>query len=160
MSAGGPHILFVCTGNTCRSPMAEGLLRVASGRRELTVSSAGVAAMPGGRASRETREIVESRGGDLSGFRSRMVDEEILAEADHVFCMTRSHLEALEALYPDFAERYYLVCDFVEIGGEVGVDIPDPIGGGRQAYEAVATLLDGAIGGILGFLESEAAGKK
>ena len=139
--------------------MAEAMLRTDANGRALTVTSAGVAAMPGSEASRETREIVEARGGDLGGFRSRMVDDELLAEVDFVFCMTRSHLEALEALYPDYSERYYLACDFVEIGGEVGVDIPDPIGGGRQAYEAVATILDGALDGILGFLDSEAGEK-
>ena len=155
MSERGRHLLFVCTGNTCRSPMAEGLFRVAASERGYTVSSAGVAAMPGSRASRETVEIVEAAGGELSGFSSRMVDEDILREASHVFCMTRSHLDTLEMLYPEFRERYYLACDFVDIDGEVGVDVPDPIGGGRGAYRSVRDVLDGAIGGILGFLKVE-----
>lgn len=155
MSAGGRHILFVCTGNTCRSPMAESLFRLAVDGRDVSVGSAGVAAMPGCEVSRETREIVEARGGELTGFRSRMVDDVLLEEADLVFCMTRSHLESLEAIYPEYSDRYFLACDFVEIGGEVGVDIPDPIGGGPEAYAAVATMLDGAIRGILGYLDSD-----
>lgn len=135
--------------------MAEGLFRKAAEGRDLEVSSAGVAAMPGSRASRETVEIVEAEGGELSGFASRMVDEKILAGASHVFCMTHSHLETLEALYPEFNDRYFLACDFVEIGGVVGADVPDPIGGGRGAYQSVAKILHGAIGGILGFLGAE-----
>lgn len=120
----------------------------------LKVGSAGVAAMPGGEASRETLEVLRTRGIALDGFRSRMVDEELLREATQVFCMTRSHLEMLEMLYPEYRDRYHLVCDFAEIDGVVGRDVPDPIGQGRQAYEDVARCLEAAIGGIRGFLRT------
>ena len=149
------QILFVCTGNTCRSPMAEGMFRAETlDVDEMVVGSAGVAAMPGGEASRETVEVLRARGIELDGFWSRMVDEEMLQEASQVFCMTRSHLETLEMLYPEFSDRYHLVCDFAEIEGEVGRDVPDPIGQGRQAYEDVAKCFDLAMGGIRGFLRA------
>ena len=156
MSASNLRVVFVCTGNTCRSPMAEGLFREAAGALEdVEVQSAGIAAHPGGPASRDTIALLRERGIELDGFQSRMVDEAILSRASHVFCMTRGHLETLEMLYPEFTTKYSLVCDFTEIEGRVGRDVPDPIGQGRKAYERVAECLDRAIVGILGFLQVE-----
>ena len=137
--------------------MAEGLLRAKGQSDSLMVSSAGIAAYEGGSASTETLEILQERGIGLDGFVSRMVDEQILAESSHVFCMTKCHLESLEDRYPGEKGKFHLVCDFAEIDGVVGRDVPDPIGGGFRAYEEVASFLDRAMEGILGFLRSERA---
>lgn len=134
--------------------MAEGMFRAAvqddDGVRVL--GSAGVAAMAGSGASPDTLAILGERGISLDGFRSRMVDEGILAEATHVFCMTRSHLEMLATMFPQFSDRYFLMCDFVEIDGQAGRDVPDPIGMGPDAYHDVARCFEAAITGIRGFL--------
>ena len=137
--------------------MAEGLLRAKGQSDSLMVSSAGIAAYEGGSASAETLEILQERGIGLDGFVSRMVDEQILAESSHIFCMTKYHLESLEDRYPGEKGKFHLVCDFTEIDGVVGRDVPDPIGGGPRAYEEVASFLDRAMEGILGFLRSERA---
>jgi protein-tyrosine-phosphatase len=136
--------------------MAEGVFRKAAEGLTYEVSSAGVAAQAGSMASNETREVLKDQGIDLGDFRSRMVDDKMLGEAEAVFCMTAGHLEMLEMLYPEYEEKYHLACDFVEFDGKVGVDVPDPIGMGRKAYESVSTVLNEAVVGILGFLEKRA----
>jgi protein-tyrosine phosphatase/ribose 5-phosphate isomerase B len=83
-----------------------------------------------------------------------MVNASMLEEADAVFCMTEGHLEMLEIMHPEYEEKYHLACDFVEIDGHVGMDVPDPIGMGRPAYEMTSKVLNAAMGGILGFMEN------
>ncbi len=136
--------------------MAEGIFRKAAEGSDFEVSSAGVAAHPGSSASPETLAVLSDQGIDLPDFRSRMVDEEMLAEAEAVFCMTEGHLGMLEMMHPEHEEKYHLACDFVEINGRVGVDVPDPIGMGRSAYEMTSRVLNEAMGGILGFLKGRA----
>lgn len=147
----GKNVLFVCTGNTCRSPMAEGLFRKALGKRPgWTVRSAGVAASVGSKESRDTAKVLEKRGASLTSFRSQQVSRELIEQADAVFAMTCSHLAVLEDEFPDFVDKFYLVGDFAEDGG----DVPDPIGMGAKAYEEVALVLEEAFPGIIRFLEA------
>lgn len=166
LTGGGPNgmvramsakksVLFVCTGNTCRSPMAEGLFRKAvEGRADFEVTSAGVAAYPGDKANPETVHFLAGRGIELAGFSSQPVGPELLEKATHVFAMTSGHLEALENLFPEYADKFYLVCEFVEIPGRgVAADVPDPIGMGRKAYEETGRTLDLAIPTIISFVD-------
>jgi protein-tyrosine-phosphatase len=149
------QVLFVCTGNTCRSPLAEGMFRkLTEGRGDYAVASAGVAAMRGGPASAETLAVLRARGIELDGFRSQAVSAELVAEASHVFAMTVGHLASLERRFPEHADKFYLVCEFAEIPGQgIGVDVPDPIGLGRSAYEEVAAVLDLALPAIIAYID-------
>lgn len=149
------HVLFVCTGNTCRSPMAEGLFRkLIAGRSDYTVSSAGVAASKGAPCNPETENLLKKRGAPLVDFRSRQVTEAVLSAATHVFAMSRSHLQTLESRFPEQADKFYLVCEFAEIPrGGIGADVPDPIGLGRRAYEEVAEMFDIALPAIVAYID-------
>ncbi|GAA5476929.1 protein-arginine-phosphatase [Haloferula helveola] len=153
--AGKKSVLFVCTGNTCRSPMAEGLFRKAVEERgDFEVASAGVAAYPGGRVSRETEDVLRSRGISLEGFRSQPVSEGMIERSTHVFAMTDSHLQALLGMFPDHEDKFFLACEFAEIPGKgIGCDVPDPIGQGPAAYADVAATLDVAIPKLIEFID-------
>ena len=135
--------------------MAEGLFRKAvAGRSEYEVSSAGVAASKGTPCNPETSTFLKKRNAALDGFGSRQVSPAILSKATHVFAMTRGHLQTLESLFPEHADKFYLVCEFVELPRQgVGTDVPDPIGLGRRAYEEVGNMFDTAIPTIVAYID-------
>ncbi len=136
--------------------MAEGLFRkAASGRDDLQVSSAGIAATKGSEVSHETLRVLKQRGASLDGFKSRPISEAILKQASHVFAMTEGHLAVMESRFPEHADKLFLVREFAGITDRrQGVDVPDPIGMGQPAYEEVAKVLDAAIPAIIAYIDS------
>lgn len=135
-------ILLVCTGNTCRSVMAQGilqeLLREMAEDESLQVLSAGVAASLGGEASEEAILILEERGIDIGRHRSRPVTEDLLAAADLVLAMTGSQSEIMKRLFHRQAEKVYSLKEYV---GEEG-DIEDPIGMPVAVYRQTAKKME------------------
>jgi protein-tyrosine phosphatase len=142
-------IVLVCTGNTCRSPMAEILLkkRLADQLgckieeledRGVLVLSAGIAAMAGGRAADEAVEIMKLRGLDLTAHESQPLSDRIVRYADLILTMTRGHREAILAQWPEARDRAFLV------SAERG-DIADPIGGPPDLYRRCADQIDGYL---------------
>jgi len=141
------RLLFVCTGNTCRSPMAEALAkRLIAERlgctgaelpdRGVFVSSAGVSGGHGS-ASAYAMVVMKKRGADLSGHVSTLLDAEMLRQADHVFVMTDSHRERVVAMCPEVADRAATLC-----GDQ---DVVDPVGGSEAEYEACAEQIEAAL---------------
>ncbi len=136
-----PSVLFVCTANICRSPVAEALfadwLRRSRTPGEWRVSSAGTWAQPGLRASTFSIEVARDRGLDLRAHRSRAVDAAMMRAADVVVCMTRAQREALQAAFPEHAGRVHLLAAMVG----TAYDVADPYGSEREAYAVMLAEL-------------------
>jgi protein-tyrosine phosphatase len=142
-------ITVVCTGNTCRSPMAEVLLKKRLAEklgckleqleeRGVMVMSAGVAAMSGGRAAENAIEVMHKHGLDLSGHESQPLSDRMVKYADLLLTMTRGHREAILAQWPEAKDRTFT------IGRERG-DVSDPIGGSFEHYERCANQIDALV---------------
>ena len=130
------HILCVCTGNTCRSPMLATLLRAqieASGRSGITVESAGTGAADGDPASAGARRAMARRGLNLTGHTSRHLDMVDLSAVDLVLCMSSAHAAAVRT--HGVPPQVIRVVN-AEQGG-----VPDPYGGDDRGYEACARVL-------------------
>src|SRR6476646_5072325 len=128
-------VLFVCTGNVCRSPMAEGLFRhVVQGRGQYRVISAGLGAMEGQPPSPYAVQAVKELGIDISAQRSRMLTSQMVDEADLILGMTHSHLDTVMMLYPHAAEKVFLLREFDDALAIFEKDISDPIGGSFDVY--------------------------
>jgi glycine hydroxymethyltransferase len=147
------NILFVCTGNICRSPMAEGLFRHMVGKRpDLKVRSAGVSTYPGQPPSHHAVEALADLGIDISGIRSQPLSEEVVRNATCIIAMTRGHLETIQYLFPEAAEKTYLLREFEK--DAPSLDISDPIGLGLDAYESTRELILQALPGLLQFIDT------
>lgn len=142
-------ILFVCTGNTCRSPMAETICRQLLAERlecrpeeledrGIVVGSAGIAAMPGGRPTPEAVEVMREHNLDLSRHESQPLTEPLVQHADFVITMTRSHKQAILAEWPSAASRTHLL-------NIDGMDVADPIGGPTEMYRRCAAQIREAL---------------
>ena len=147
-------ILFVCTGNICRSPMAEGLLRHAlRGRDDFRVRSAGVGAMDGLAPSEHAKRALKEIGIDISRQRSQMLSASLVTEADYIFGMTHSHVDAITLLYPQAAEKTFLLREFDETLENYEKDISDPIGQSYQVYQNCRDQIEQGIASIMKFIE-------
>jgi protein-tyrosine-phosphatase len=146
------QILFVCSGNTCRSPLAEALARqLLPGRAglDVEVASAGTSALDGGPASGFSIEVAEAHGLDLSQHRSRILDRAMVRDADLIVTMGVRHRDTVGALDPDALEYTYLLTNFSDHWhGEV----PDPIGSGREVYERTYLIIRDCIESMAGRL--------
>jgi protein-tyrosine phosphatase len=142
----GCVILFVCTGNTCRSPLAEALCKkllaeqLACAVHELpqrgySVHSAGIAAYGGGSAAPEAIAVAQARGADLAEHVSQPLTPELLSLADFIFGMTRSHARGVALLDPEGQAS-------IDVLAPDGSDLDDPIGCDRQVYETCADQIE------------------
>ena len=133
------RILFVCTGNTCRSALAEGIARARLGPEAgVAFESAGLSALEDAPATPHTVEVAAEAGVGLAGHRARSITRSMVAGADHIYVMTRSQADALAHLRADLEGKVALL----DPGGE---DVADPYGGDlftyRQARDRIAAAV-------------------
>ena len=145
------NILFVCTGNLCRSVIAEGLLKKKLADRKMnsaTVSSAGTFALNGRPAADLAIEVAARRGVDLSGHSTRHVTRELLESADMVICAEADHIVEAGVVLADGGGKYRLMSDFGPAHLR-GHDIEDPYGAPidhfNSAYDRIEECVDGLL---------------
>jgi len=141
------HILFVCTGNTCRSPMAVGICRKYLAQKldcsvdqlekmGYKISSAGTMTIAGWPGSTEAVEVCRVKGADISGHRSTPLSARLIEQSDIIFAMAQQHRKTVLDMVPTAADKCFLLDSR---------DIPDPIGGTERDYYYCAELIEKAL---------------
>ena len=146
-------ILCICTGNVCRSPMAEGLFRKAAGNGEFRVVSAGLGAVDGQPPTPHSVSAMRELGIDISAQRSRALTADLVRQADYIFGMTHAHVDTVGLLYPSAADKTFLLREFNELVPSYEKDIPDPIGCPYDIYVICRDQIDQSINSLLKFME-------
>ena len=143
------RVLFVCSGNTCRSPMAQLLLQQAiiekGWSEEIQVVSAGVCAAVGEPVSEGARLAMQRRGIDALSHSARLLDGALVDQASLILVMTKGHAAAVGNLYPSGKDKTYTLAQFCNLA----MDVQDPFGGDEVLYEQCAAQLAGLIDRLL-----------
>lgn len=145
-------IVFVCTGNTCRSPMAEIIMKNKmkdAGITDFRVTSAGVSAIRGGKMSMNSFRALKKMGYKPYGFKSKPLTDKLVRSADLVICMTSSHKMFMKGY-----DNVYTMNELAMLG-----DIPDPYGGNLETYEKVAYIISASCEIILSRIINEKGDK-
>ncbi|MDP8262323.1 MAG: low molecular weight protein arginine phosphatase [Candidatus Ancaeobacter aquaticus] len=143
-------ILFVCTGNSCRSPMAEGILKnLLRKKYDFKIMSAGTAALEGLSASPHAVEALKKRGIDISGHISRSISEDMIQKSYLVIVMAEEHKKSIIKKYPDAAHKVHLLKEYDENGADSGsMDVADPVTQPEHAYDTCINEMQNSLSNL------------
>ena len=150
MSGRIKHILFVCTGNICRSPFAEGLLKnlvQKKGLDDIIIDSAGLLALPGNSASGLAQKVAAEYDVDLSGHIAKSVKEDIVDGSDLILVMENSHAKDLLDAFPEAEDKVFLIRRFARFGSR-DRGIADPYGLNYEAYRFCFLDIQDCVSGL------------
>ena len=135
-------IVFICTGNTCRSPMAEGLFKALNGEQKtgLEAISAGIFTNNGMSASENAVIVAKELGADISNHKSQMLNGDIVNDAKYLVCMTGAHYDQILLKFPNVSDKLFTLSP---------TDIDDPFGGNIDEYRSCATQIKSAVESII-----------
>ena len=146
------QVLFLCTGNTCRSPIAkiifEDMLSRSELRHRVSAESAGTGAAGGGPASSLAVEVCREHGLELSGHKSKTLTEKLIADSDLIIVMQASHEAYLRQTMSADVKKIRLLGDFAREPGK-NKDIEDPFGGTKEQYESTFSQIKNSLEGLL-----------
>jgi protein-tyrosine-phosphatase len=140
-------VLFICTGNSCRSVMAAALLKKKlkeKGRNDVEVLSAGIMMLAGSGATEQTKEVLSREGIDVSRHYSQRVTEMMIRKSDIILVMERMHEDRILQIAPEARNRVFLLKEFAKIS-DSNLNIDDPIGKPLEFYEATFEVIKEAI---------------
>lgn len=129
------NILFVCTGNTCRSPMAEGILKSLAKKKglDINVKSAGISVFDTWSAAHNAIRAMAEINIDISNHRSSILDRELVIDSDLILTMSRSHKNIIQGKYPEVKNKVFTLKEYAYKKEE---DIIDPFGGNYKIYQS------------------------
>lgn len=154
------NILFVCTGNTCRSSMAEALFKdmlegVGKDMEQIKVHSAGIFAVAEQGASPQAIIVMENRGIDLAEHKAKLLTKEKIEEADLILTMTRRHKNSVIDIIPEAKSKVYTLKEYISEGDKSLLDITDPFGQPVEEYEKTAKEIKEALKKVLAKIQNK-----